>query len=179
MNTPINETSDWRKRMGLSQQALADYLGVSRSLLALVETGRRILPTTAYLALHELQCMAVAGQQHVAQKSPPATATQWQEQKETLERKLARLERRYKKIAKQQAHALGCACFFKELGQHVEGLAPSEQSKGKKLWLDNQLTHSQNKAKPQSHFQLQQLELEIATLQFQIQKIEHDWLTQK
>lgn len=36
-----------RKRLGLTQEAMAEKLGVSRSLLALVESGKRALPASA------------------------------------------------------------------------------------------------------------------------------------
>jgi len=36
-----------REQLGLSQQQLADYLGISRALLSLVEANQRSLPTNA------------------------------------------------------------------------------------------------------------------------------------
>ncbi|NJL13364.1 MAG: helix-turn-helix domain-containing protein, partial [Microscillaceae bacterium] len=44
----------WRKKLGLSQEEMANYLQISRSLLSMVETGRRALPTPAHLRLAEL-----------------------------------------------------------------------------------------------------------------------------
>jgi len=37
-----------REQLGLSQQQLADYLGISRALLSLVEANQRSLPTNGY-----------------------------------------------------------------------------------------------------------------------------------
>ncbi|MFN8699719.1 MAG: helix-turn-helix domain-containing protein [Flavobacteriales bacterium] len=44
-----------RRAIGLSQHELADMLGLSRSLLSLVETGHRRMPTSALLRLTEMR----------------------------------------------------------------------------------------------------------------------------
>jgi transcriptional regulator with XRE-family HTH domain len=44
-----------RQIFGMTQQQLADYLSVTRSLLALVEQGRRHLPTAAILKMATLE----------------------------------------------------------------------------------------------------------------------------
>jgi transcriptional regulator with XRE-family HTH domain len=49
-----NSLASWREKLGFNQQSLADYLGLSRSLIALVERGERSLPTQALLQFNEL-----------------------------------------------------------------------------------------------------------------------------
>jgi transcriptional regulator with XRE-family HTH domain len=50
----MNDIRNLRTELGLSQQQLADLLGVSRSLLSLAELGRRQLTPSALLRLTEL-----------------------------------------------------------------------------------------------------------------------------
>lgn len=44
-----------RKKLGLSQYQLAHYLGITRSLLVMYETGKRDLPTSALVQLAVLE----------------------------------------------------------------------------------------------------------------------------
>lgn len=54
-----------RELFNISQQQLADYIGVSRTLFSMAETRRRALPTAALLKLAELE---ISLQQHVQHK---------------------------------------------------------------------------------------------------------------
>ena len=47
-----------RCRLGITQQQLANSLGISRSLLAMAETGKRKLPQSAMAYLQEMQVIA-------------------------------------------------------------------------------------------------------------------------
>lgn len=49
-----------REKFGISQQDAADWLGISRSLVALYESGIRSLPTKALLQLAKLEMMVIA-----------------------------------------------------------------------------------------------------------------------
>ncbi|GAB4403087.1 MAG: hypothetical protein OHK0053_27620 [Microscillaceae bacterium] len=51
---PKNTLYQLRMALGFSQQDLADYLGLSRSMVALCENGHRSLPTAALLRLNDL-----------------------------------------------------------------------------------------------------------------------------
>ncbi len=51
----INGFTGIRKRLGYSQQELAKQLGVGRSLLSMVELGRRSLPVAALQKLAALE----------------------------------------------------------------------------------------------------------------------------
>lgn len=44
-----------REKLGLSQEALAIYLGVTRSQIAMSERGERSLPTKAFIKLAQLE----------------------------------------------------------------------------------------------------------------------------
>lgn len=49
-----------RERLGLSQRQLADQLGISRTTIAMAETGRRKLPTAALIKLAGLEIKMTA-----------------------------------------------------------------------------------------------------------------------
>ncbi len=49
-----NTLLSWREKLGLTQQALADYLTISRSLVNLTERDERELLTQALLELTQL-----------------------------------------------------------------------------------------------------------------------------
>lgn len=51
----MKPTTILREKLGLSQEDMAQYLLVSRSLLAKYETGQRYLPTAAMVKLAELE----------------------------------------------------------------------------------------------------------------------------
>jgi transcriptional regulator with XRE-family HTH domain len=53
-------TLEIRKKTGLSQQGLAEYLDVSRSLISMAERNLRDLPTTALLKLAEMEKVLAA-----------------------------------------------------------------------------------------------------------------------
>lgn len=50
----MNTLTDIRKRLGLTNQQLADYLGISYSLLTMCQSNKRSLPTKANLQLVRL-----------------------------------------------------------------------------------------------------------------------------
>ncbi|MEO7584690.1 MAG: helix-turn-helix domain-containing protein [Ferruginibacter sp.] len=50
----MNASKEIRQKFGLSQEQMAQYLSVSRSLLSLHEIGKRDLPTAAMVKLSEL-----------------------------------------------------------------------------------------------------------------------------
>lgn len=50
----MKSITELRKKTGMSQQDLADYLGISRSLVAMVERGERDLPKEAFHKLQEM-----------------------------------------------------------------------------------------------------------------------------
>ncbi|PJJ55053.1 hypothetical protein [Hymenobacter chitinivorans] len=64
-----------RAYYGLAQQELADFLGVSRGLVALVETGRRALPAAAEARLALLSAPLTTSANCPA---PPLAAASWE-----------------------------------------------------------------------------------------------------
>jgi transcriptional regulator with XRE-family HTH domain len=63
--------ADTRERLGLSQRQLADQLGISRTTIAMAETGRRNLPVAALLKIAELE-IKMAGASVLNTTAPPA-----------------------------------------------------------------------------------------------------------
>ena len=55
------ETQDVRRRFSLSQKAMADYLGISGSLFAMFERGKRELKPAVFDKLIALQEMLMVG----------------------------------------------------------------------------------------------------------------------
>jgi len=56
----LSTYADVRVHIGLTQQQLANSLGISRSTLALAETGRRPMPVSAEPMLLEMRAIATA-----------------------------------------------------------------------------------------------------------------------
>ncbi len=82
-----------RRQYGLTQQQLADYLGITKGLLAMAELGKRTLPTAALLKLSLMQ------------QKPAGSSTAGTEKKIT-----ARLEKQQAAAAKaMEAYARKCA----------------------------------------------------------------------
>jgi transcriptional regulator with XRE-family HTH domain len=50
----MKPNSEWRRKLGLTQEEMAGYLGVSRSLVMMYENGRRYLPVPAMQKLAEI-----------------------------------------------------------------------------------------------------------------------------
>lgn len=54
----LNMITELREITGLSQQQIADYAGITRTLLSMAECGDRKLPTVAWLRLNQLHHLA-------------------------------------------------------------------------------------------------------------------------
>jgi transcriptional regulator with XRE-family HTH domain len=71
----MNSTQEIREAFGLTQQELAVFLGVSRSLISMAEGGRAHLPTAALLQLGRLAaCFYERGRQPVSINAKEAAA---------------------------------------------------------------------------------------------------------
>ena len=97
-----------REQLGLSQEALAFYLGISKSLLAMYERGKREIPTLALAKLAEMelflnQNLAYSKQEPIYQKHQEANVVNFLEQhrkeleykKLVVQRKLEALKKKY------------------------------------------------------------------------------------
>ena len=78
-----------REGMGMGQAEMAAYLGISRTLLSMVELGERLLPTTAHLKLYPLET-ALDNATAPAGKSAQAIQQQLQKQLDQLGKRAAR-----------------------------------------------------------------------------------------
>lgn len=54
----MNTLSEWRNRLGLTQEQWAGILGVNKGQLAMAETGKRQLPAKSKLVFAKIQLMA-------------------------------------------------------------------------------------------------------------------------
>jgi transcriptional regulator with XRE-family HTH domain len=69
----INQTpvGRFRKKWGLSQQRIAEHLNLSRSMIAMIEQGKRLLPTKGLLQLAQLEMkLALTGQKPSSKMDP-------------------------------------------------------------------------------------------------------------
>ena len=124
----MNSILRLRKKCGLSQQAVADYIGVSRSLVNLAEKGLRELPKAALIKLGELEKIAGAAE------FDKQSAT------EHLDKKLSKELKDYHKfkIEEYLYRAEG-------LKRQVVALSNSHKKTGAKLKLVNGLAKSNSK----------------------------------
>ena len=175
MSVYINEIIRWRKALGLSQQALADYLGISRSLLASAETGQRTLPTSALVELVKLQKLSEV--YHPPEKTAPRNNyPHWQKELNTLKRELIRLDKQRVKLEQNNDSVARCQVLCTQLQQHLSTLPNSPEKTGKQTWLNRHLTRSTDKPGGNPAFHYQKLKLETDVVQFQIQRIEEEHL---
>ncbi|MCW3090885.1 MAG: family transcriptional regulator [Ferruginibacter sp.] len=97
-----------REKLGFTQEEMAQYLSITRSLLALYENGRRDLPTAAFVKLAEIESFLTRSpppkessrphiklQQKKAQKLLDDLAKQKVFKKELLNRKLVATQKVY------------------------------------------------------------------------------------
>lgn len=93
-----------REELGLSQQELADYLGVSRSLIALSETGRRQLPFDVLQRIFPLMETRADQQDATKQRVTESVKHQWLEQELHLrQHRLQALRERHDRCQRQRA----------------------------------------------------------------------------
>lgn len=173
--TKSNHIAIWREKVGITQQALADYLQVGRSLLSMVELGERELPLPAFTTLTQLMSMYDAIS--ATRTPPPISPEHQQENAEALRqtirettwqlanvhRELATLETNIQQIADQLA-------FFQTIRQQVM-TNPNEPHKDRQLlWLDIREAESQKRAATNHSKTKNALHLQIASLQTILQE---------
>ncbi len=160
-----------RAQLQLSQQELAAYLGVSRSVISMYERGERTLPTAALIKLSELEI--ALGKITRSKKALPATAAPDRAtcrkllQADLADRnwKLQRLQRQLLKMqeAHQQVHGRA------QMLEVLRACSGPDCSKGQTKWLDlhgKVNEHQQACLQPATVFMMQHkismLQLEIA-----------------
>jgi len=144
-----------RKKLGLSQQQLAHYLGITRSLLVMYETGKRDLPTSVIVQLAILELFLQ--QSEITNYQPtPLSAIQIEE----IEKEMSKLqkENEFKQIQlKMQLEALEKKIVQKQnlqaLVHHLSGT--STDARAVKVLQDASYSGSQTMTV------LQQVELQM------------------
>ncbi|MBL7727842.1 MAG: helix-turn-helix transcriptional regulator [Dinghuibacter sp.] len=124
-----------RKIMGLSQQQMAIYLGVTRTHFSMAETRRRELPAAALIKMAALQ--------NILQKSKPGTPKLHQPQKEkdwaTLQQYANKCRREaklaQKKLEQVQLRYQNCVHTLLAVEVLQNRLPNGKQAKKDELWL--------------------------------------------
>ena len=103
----MNDLRNIRRNLGLTQQAMAEYLGVSRQMISMSESRQRSLPVPALLRLQQLTDAArtpslAAEQRQLRSRSHTRVALRkrlrtCRLEVRRLQRKLQRMQRHYQK----------------------------------------------------------------------------------
>jgi predicted transcriptional regulator len=118
-----------RLQYGFTQQHLADYLGISKGMLAMYESGKRELPTAALLKLATLQ-------QKTVNSLTPGTRQQF----------AAHLQKQQARAAKaMEAHAGKCAAAMALAKQQLAAMEKSYSQAVNALELVTRLRQQGNK----------------------------------
>ncbi len=158
-----------REQLGLSQQQLADYLGISRALLSLVEANQRSLPTNASIKETQLiQAIQHDAQEPLLQLVQFTTQQNESFQKILLQRKaevvyeLALAKRKLKKLELQYQQAVKALHTANYL---LSNLPIGAKNKLDKLWLELLLEESMQKLEACGEVAQQKLQLKIKLLE--------------
>lgn len=166
---------DIRQQLNLSQAMLASYMGISRSLLSLIETAERTLPAPA---LHRVnQLLTVIYKKN--KPAPPQEAVQQVLQTKALNKILqARLDRcqvqltnACLKLKDLQANYATCMAKLQLVNELLPTLTNNAQGKKDRAWLKlleaetlHQLKTCGHKAEQSLLLQIEMLELEIGAV---------------
>jgi transcriptional regulator with XRE-family HTH domain len=165
--------TEWREDLGFNQQNLADYFGISRSQLSMIEQGERELPTQTLLQFNEL---VLAYEQAKAMPQPAEWIVQGRQKAlEVLQRETKTLEYEiYIKQRELDAHRQ----TYQQVRSRLQTLMilqgnlkkDSEQAYQHQLWLDIQLhrTNKQFEKLPYESIVLAQVNLESMQQRLQL-----------
>lgn len=136
--TTMRRRNPTRAQLQLSQQELAAYLGVSRSVISMHEQGKRPLPTAALIKLSELEI--ALGKLTRSKKALPATVAPeraicrqlLQAHLADADWKLQRLQRQLHKMQQANQQVQGRAQMLEVL----RVCSGPDCSKGATKWLD-------------------------------------------
>ncbi len=166
---------DIRQQLSLSQYMLASYMGISRSLLSLIETDERTLPAAALYRANQL--LAVIYKKN--KPAPPQEAVQQDQQTKALNKMLqARLDRchlqltnAHVKLKELDANYATCMTKLQLVNELLPTLTNNAQGKKDRAWLKllevetlHQLKTCGHKAKQSLLLQIELLELEIGAV---------------
>lgn len=134
-----NVLTVWREKLAITQQALAEYFGISRSHLSMIELGERELPTSAVVDFYQLVS-------HY-EETPPEALMQYTPKEKTavlemLQRKMKddawKLEKCKQELARIEKDYLASQSALKNLRNKQSQLVeqPNDRAReGKRLWL--------------------------------------------
>ena len=128
----MNTISLVRKSYGISQQYLAILLGVNRSVVAMAETNKRELPSTASIKLNELFLSAGITESETLEKSKMVLPENRQKFIEKFQKKLLQKAELLEALAKQMEVDYKIA---QRRQQHLPNLFP-EPTPAQKTVLD-------------------------------------------
>lgn len=165
-----------REQLGISQELLASYLGVTRTLLAMYETNERSLPTDALLRNAEL---VLAIQHHATEASPKLLQYQskltaiakkeWQEKRKACEYDLLLAKRKLSILQQQYQQAITAINTTHYLLNQL-----SDDVKNKRTKIALEIIEGESLIEMNSCNELaqQKLQLQINTLQYEMQLID-------
>jgi len=141
----VSNLKNIREKFGISQQQVAHWLGISRSLAQHFEGGIRRLPVHALVKLSKLQLMVSAFEtaygtveQTIAQESLKASPNKRNEQQVPLHPKLAREMDKTDQLHRQLAIYKSKHAVLQQqqmLIQHIMDQTATEAGEKEKLWL--------------------------------------------
>lgn len=132
----MNWIKQLRQHFNLTQQQLADLLGITRSFLAYTETGKRTLPAPALTRLTEIELLRINGtipslsaQQNAAAKTELGA---WQKQ---LQKCIKANEYQKQKLARELEQAEFQYTQLLHCGQLLQHLLKNPSAKDRK-WIE-------------------------------------------
>ena len=143
-----------RVRLGISQPDFADYLGVTRSQLAMHEQGSRSLPTEALMKLAKMETTLHSMEQSGGAKTfQPPLHTKMKTKHEAIKIKLNdqledctdRLNSIQRRLDKMNAENTRAETWWKLLNKMMEKLPAGENKKEDLSWLEKQKNQTVNK----------------------------------
>jgi len=170
----MTDIKSFRNKYGLTQAQLAFYLSVSESMIKMVESDRRTLPTTALLKLNELG--QNAGKQELLNKDDQqATPFPVTEKRAVLliQKRLDELTAAISKIERNR----NSAAALQEKGRSKAGLVKmlspvSKLKKQESSWLRLLELEAAELHNSYSSTKLQMMQIKLESLQFEKSKLQ-------
>lgn len=148
------ETQDVRRRFSLSQKAMADYLGISGSLFAMFERGKRELKPAVFDKLIALQEMLMNSTMASGEPVPPVSVqARLAKHRKALAAKLrsdAKFQQQEMVVLKGRMNSLDIqidqyTAWMNILEETVASLPANPASKGDRMWFGIQLDDTYEK----------------------------------
>jgi len=169
-----------RRRIGISQSAMAKYLGVSPSLYAMWEQGHRSLPVAALLKHAALE---ISLNKHHEQKKRIKLKQQLQEQFEIMRQKTAqkalhkismhrpRAEKLRRQLAEREQQHADQLAWISVLGEQLTYPAVNKHNKAERLWLELQFDAiTKQVLKSRADMAKMQLDIDVLTAVAEVYK---------